>query len=101
LEVRDAIGSAAGERDYVIQRPKFARPCCADGEDAQDQRVEKGHGPQYRMAQRHDRENASISVKTATRRARQVGWSDHYRVRRNTIAKRQTTAVRLQKVCMA
>jgi hypothetical protein len=46
-------------------------------------------------AQKHDRENASISVKTSPAARWEVGWSDHTRVRMNTIAKRQTTAVRL------
>ena len=44
--------------------------------------------------------SAAAGVKIATTRARDVGWSDHSRVRMNTIAKSETTTVRLQKVCM-
>jgi hypothetical protein len=33
--------------------------------------------------------------------AREVGWSDHSRVRMSTIAKSEAITVRLQKVCMA
>jgi hypothetical protein len=77
-------------------RPILARHC-----EAWRQRdIARQRGEKQSAAQRHERENASINVKTATTRTREVG-SDHPRVRRNTIAKRQTTTVKLQKVAMA
>jgi hypothetical protein len=62
--------------------------------------IARQRGEKESTAQRHEREDAAISVKTATTRAREVG-SDHPRVRRNTIAKSEAMAVRFQNICMA
>jgi hypothetical protein len=77
-------------------RAIFARRC-----EAWRQRdIARQRGEKESAAQRHEREDAAISVKTATTRAREVG-SDHPRVRRNTIAKSEAMAVRFQNICMA
>jgi hypothetical protein len=105
LQVCDAVGSTAGEReDMIFDVPGTCAGCptrrwagmlqlkfVLDGiraifarqHDASPQRdIARQRGEKDSAAQRHDRENASISVKTATMRTRGAGRSDHPQVTR-------------------